>query len=126
MSKNKTITAENIKEIIFKTAVYLKERKEIADKALELENELKTLEESYQGMTGSFGFSSPESASNKSKTGFKNDFYFARLSELGAEIQSEMQKQNQDNVLNEDLIDEVKKLKSENEALKKENENLKK
>lgn len=126
MSSNKIITPNSVKIMIAETADYLQKKQEIAKKAEILENELKTLEEGYQGMAGSFGFANTNGASSKTKTGFQNDFHFSRLSELGAEIQAEMQKQNSETSLNEDLIDEVKKLKTELETLKKENEVLKK
>ncbi len=126
MANNKTITSDSVKQMIAETANYLQKRKDIAKKAEDLENELKTLDESIQGFAGSFGFANPNGVSSKHKTGFQNDFYFSRLSELGAEIQAEMQKDVADAPLNEDLIDEVQKLKAELDSVKKENESLKK
>ena len=127
MQKNKTITADSIKKMIAETANYLKKKQEIAKEAEKLENELKTIEESYQGFANSFGFANnPNDVSHITKTGFKNDFHFSRLSKLGAEIQAEMEKQATENPLNEDLIDEVQKLKSHIENLEKENKELKK
>jgi hypothetical protein len=70
---------------------------------------------------GTFGFQGPSDNSNKTKTGFVNDFQnISHIAELEREMQSE-----ETPTIQEDTIDEVTKLKEEIEALKKENEQLK-
>jgi len=121
--KSKVITRGAIQEMIVETAKYLKTKKEITEKALELENTLKSLEENYNGFASSFGFQSPGDVSNKTKTGFVGDNGpLTRLSKLGAEIQDELKKSEEGSI----ELDEMAKLKEEIAALKSENEKLKK
>ena len=72
---------------------------------------------------GSFGFQGPSDNSNKTKTGFVNDFQnISRIAELEKEMQAEEEAAK---TIQEDTVDEMTKLKEEIEALKKENEELK-
>lgn len=126
----KVITPEVVKELIAETAVYLQKKEEIVKKAIELENELKTISENYQGFAGAFGFQTPGDVSNRSKTGFVTDSPVGRISQLGAEIEQAMQATETEAIttptINEDVMLEISKMKEEIEALKKENAKLKK
>jgi len=125
----KGLSQESLKRIIFETAVLNKKKEELWGKAVEIVNELNTLEESHRGMVGSHGFATPGDNINKTKTGFENEFYVSRLSELGAEIQAaheaEIAKEQEAAQVNEDLMDTVSELKQQIEDMKKEQESLK-
>ena len=129
MENKKIITSDAVKEMIAETAKYLKKRKQIAERASGLEKELKMIEENFGGLANSFGFGHASDMSNKTKTGFVNT-NTPRLTQLGAEIQAEMERvkveEENQKIMSEDLIDEVKKMKEEIEALKQENKKLKK
>ena len=129
-SNYKTSTSDAVKELIVKKAEYDVKKQEIYKEAKALESELKTLSEGYKGFSGSFGFKSPDDASETtgSKTGFVNDPVFSRLNSLGAEITAELRKQeaadaeagkSEAEKLNESTMAEIKKLKAEIEKLKK-------
>lgn len=127
----KGLSQESLKKIIFETAVLNKKKEELWGKAVEIVNELETLEEAHRGMVGSHGFAAPGDTTNKthSKSGFENEFYAGRLSSLGAEIQAAheatiAQEQNTAQV-NEDLVDTVSELKKQIADMKKEQESLK-
>lgn len=114
--KKQIITPDAVKEMIAETAKFLKTKKEIAKKALQLEGELKSLNENFGTFTNSFGFKSDNDMSNKSKTGFVEPIGpFSNLSELGAEITAELNKTD-----DTETLDEVAKLRLEVESLKAE------
>lgn len=125
----KELSQENLKKIIYETAVFNKKKEELWNKAVEIVEELNTLEESHRGMVGSFGFANPADNSNKTTTGFENNFYASRLSSLGAEIQAAQEAAAAEEAeaakVNEDLMDTVSELKKQIEDMKKEQKALK-
>ena len=126
MKNTKVITPEVVKELISETTKFLKKREEAKEKLIGLEQELKTIEESYQSFAGAFGFVAPGDLGNRSKTGFVTDSPVGRVSELGAEIEQAMKSTDETPSINEDVMDELKKMKAEIAELKKENAKLKK
>lgn len=116
----KKITPSSIKAAIVEEALKLKRKKELYESVLSINTELKQLNE--VGWVGTFGFQSPNDVSNKSKTGFVNDFQ--NISHI-AQLERDMQQKDEANTLKEEELNEVNKLKEEIAALKKENEELK-
>ena len=115
----KKITPSDIRSAIVEEALKRKEKKQLYESAKNINNRLAQLNE--VNWVGTFGFQGPSDNSNKTKTGFVNDFQnISHIAELEREMQSE-----ETPTIQEDTIDEVTKLKEEIEALKKENEQLK-
>ncbi len=115
----KKLSPVKIVEAITENAKIIKRKEEIYKEVIKLNKELEVLEETYIGMVGSFGFASPNDKSNVSKTGFVNDFQ--NISKI-ADLEREMGTQEP---INEDTIDEMDRLKKENEELKKQLEETK-
>lgn len=108
----KKISPTKITEVVIERAKILKRKKEIYEEVIKFDKELETLDESYQGMLGTFGFKMDGDISNKSKTGFVNDFQqISRVAELAKEMEEQ-------DTISEDTMDEMAKLKQENEQLK--------
>jgi hypothetical protein len=115
----KKITPSDIRAAIVEEALRRKEKKQLYESAKNINNRLAQLNE--VNWVGTFGFQGPSDNSNKTKTGFVNDFQnISHIAELEREMQAE-----ETTTIQEDTIDEVTKLKEEIEALKKENEELK-
>ena len=113
------LSKKAIKKAIVEEALKIKRKKEIYEEVKKYNNELKSLNESI-GMIGSFGFQGPNDVSNKTKTGFVNDFQ--NISHI-AELEKEMSAVEDSEKLNEES--EISRLKAELEVLRKENESLK-
>lgn len=113
------LSKKTIRKAIVEEALKLKRKREIYEEVKKYDNELKSLNESL-GMVGSFGFKSDTDISNKTKTGFVNDFQ--HISHI-AQLEKEMADSEEAAKLNEES--EINNLKAENEALKKELEQLK-
>lgn len=120
MSDKKIISPNAIKQSIVEEALKLKKKRELYESIKQINSELAQLNEI--GMVGSFGFQSPNDAMNKTKTGFVNDFQ--NISHVAA-LAAEMAEEETVAPINEDVIDEVARLKEELQKLKEENEALK-
>lgn len=108
----KKISPNKITTVVLEQAKIIKRKKEIYDEVVKFNKELETLDESYQGMLGTFGFQMDGDISHKTKTGFVNDFQqISRVAELAKEMEAQ-------DTISEDTIDEMAKLKQENEQLK--------
>jgi hypothetical protein len=116
----KKITPSSIKAAIVEEALKIKRKKELYESVLSINTELKQLNE--VGWVGTFGFNNPHDISNKSKTGFANDFQ--NISHI-AQLERDMQIKDDANTLKEEELNEVNKLKEEIASLKKQNEELK-
>ena len=117
----KKITPSDIRKAIVEEALVRKEKKQLYESAKTINNRLAQLNE--VNWVGTFGFQSASDNSNKTKTGFVNDFQnISRIAELEREMQAE---EEANKTIQEDVVDEMTKLKEEIEALKKENEELK-
>ncbi|GIV44027.1 MAG: hypothetical protein KatS3mg035_1150 [Bacteroidia bacterium] len=116
----KKITPSAIRTAIVEEAIKLKRKKELYESVVSINKELKQLNE--VSWVGSFGFQAPSDNSNKTKTGFVNDFQ--NISHI-VELEREMKSEEEVAPIKEDVLDEVAKLKAEIESLKKENEALK-
>jgi len=116
----KKITPSSIKSAIVEEALKIKRKKELYENVLSINTELKQLNE--VGWVGTFGFQSPTDVSNKTKTGFVNDFQ--NISHI-AQLERDMQTKDEANTLKEEELNELNKLKEEIASLKKENEELK-
>ena len=119
------ITSKAVKTIIAERVDFLQKKKELWAEAEEIEKKLEKLHEMHGGgFAGSFGFAHAADRSNATKTGFQNDIPLGRLSELGAEIQAENEaviaREKKNETINEEVLDEIKKMKAEIESLKKE------
>lgn len=115
----KVISPNAVKQAIVEEAIKLKKKQAIYEEVKKLNSELAQLNE--VGMVGSFGFAAPADKMNVSKTGFVNDFQnISHIAALAAEF-AETDKP----AVNEDVLDEVAKLKEEISKLKEENEALK-
>lgn len=114
----KVISPNAIKQAIVEGALKEKRKKELFEEVKKINSELESLNET-RGMVASFGFQSPNDAMSISKTGFVNDMNISRIAELSAEMSNETP------TINEDVLDEVAKLKEELKKLKEENESLK-
>lgn len=120
MSEKKIISPSAIKQAIIEEALKAKRKQELFEEIKKIDGELKQLNES-PSMVGSFGFQSPSDSMNKTKTGFVNDFQnISQIARLAAEM-AETEKPS----VNEDVLDEVAKLKEELKKLQEENEALK-
>lgn len=113
----KVVSPKQLKEAIIVEAKKLQRKKEIFESIMSFEKELGALNEG--GIIGGFGFQADGDMSNQTKTGFVNDFQLSNIARLTDEMKS-------DEPINEDTLDEIKKLKEELKSLKEENENLKK
>jgi hypothetical protein len=113
----KKIGPETLKKAIIEEALRVKRKAEIYQEALKLNSELAKLNENM-GMIASFGFKTPNDASNHTKNGFVNDKNLAHITDLAKEMAEEPS-------LQEDVLNEVDKLKEEIAKLKQENEELK-
>lgn len=119
MATKKAITEGAVKQLISETAKYLKKKEEIWVKALQLEKELKTLNESHNTLTTSFGFDNQNDKSKSTKSGFvKDNGPISNLTSLGAEIQEAKEKALAEEEMNKDLPQKIQELKNEIEKLK--------
>lgn len=116
----KKIAPSEIRKAIVEQALIRKEKVQLYESAKNINNRLAQLNE--VNWVGTFGFQSASDNSNKTKTGFVNDFQ--NISHI-AELEREMQAEEENKTIQEDVVDEMTKLKEEIEALKKENEELK-
>lgn len=115
----KVISPNKIKQAIIEQAFNIKRKQELYAEVKKIDSELKKMNEA--SMVGSFGFQAPTDSMNKSKTGFANDFQdISHVAALAAEF-AEADKAP----VNEDVLDEVAKLKEEIKKLKEENNSLK-
>lgn len=118
----KVISPNAIKQAIIEEALKLKRKQELYLEVKNINSELATLNEGM-GMVASFGFKSPSDSANTTKHGFVNDFQnISHVAALAAEMDAAEKKSNP---INEDVLDEVAKLKEELQKLKEENEALK-
>jgi hypothetical protein len=114
----KKVTPSGVKAAIVEEALKRKEKKELYESTLNINKRLAQLNE--VNWVGTFGFQGASDTSNKTKTGFANDFQnISHIAELDKEMQEEA------TPIQEDAIDEMTKLKQEIAALKQENEELK-
>ena len=118
----KKISPETIKQAIIEEAIKTKRKHELFEEVKKIDAELAKLNEGVT-MAGSFGFANPADNMNKTKTGFVSDFQ--NISHVAA-LAAEMAVSEKTPTINEDVIDEVARLKEELQKLKEENENLKK
>ena len=116
----KVISPNKVKQAIIEEAKKIKRKQELYEEIQKINSELGQLNE--VGMVGTFGFVSPTDAMNKTKTGFVNDFQ--NISHVAA-LAAEMAESEKSSTMNEDVLDEVAKLKEELQKLKEENEALK-
>ena len=116
----KVISPNAVKQAIIEEAFKLKRKQELYESIKTINSELGQLNE--VGMIASFGFNSPNDNMNKTKTGFANDFQ--SISHVAA-LAAEMDASDKTKAMNEDVLDEVAKLKEELQKLKEENESLK-
>jgi hypothetical protein len=114
----KVISPNAIKQAIVEEAIKSKRKQELYEEIKKINSELGQLNE--VGMVGSFGFSAPGDKSQVSKTGFVGTQNISHVAALAAEF-AESDKAP----VNEDVIDEVAKLKEENKKLQEELEALK-
>lgn len=118
----KVISPNAVKQAIIEEAFKLKRKQELYEAIKNINSELSQLNE--VGMIASFGFATPSDNMNKTKTGFVNDFQnISHVAALAAEMDAADKAANP---INEDVLDEVAKLKEELQKLKEENESLKK
>lgn len=118
----KVISPNAVKQAIIEEAFKLKRKQELYETIKNINTELGQLNEA--GMVGSFGFASPSDSMNRTKTGFVNDFQnISHVAALAAEMDAA---EKASNPINEDVLDEVAKLKEELQKLREENESLKK
>jgi hypothetical protein len=113
----KKIGPEKLRQAIIEAALIEKRKKEIYEEAVKLNSELASLNEN-RAMIASFGFATPNDASNQTKNGFVNDKNLSHINDLAKEMAEET-------ALQEDVLNEVDKLKEEIAKLKQENEALK-
>lgn len=117
----KVISPNAVKQAIIEQALKLKRKHQLYEEVKKINSELASLNEST-GMVGSFGFNSVADNMNKTKTGFVNDFQ--NISHVAA-LAAEMDASDKTKSINEDVLDEVAKLKEELQKLREENESLK-
>jgi len=117
---SKIISPNAIKQAIIEEAIKTKRKLELYEEVKKINSELASLNEA--GMVASFGFKAENDAMNISKTGFVEDFQ--NISHV-ARLASEMAETEKPASINEDVLDEVAKLKEELAKLKEENESLK-
>ncbi len=120
MSTKKVISPNTIKKAIIEEAKKTKRKHELYEEVKKINSELALLNEI--GMMASFGFQGSADNMNKTKTGFANDFQ--NISHV-AELAAEMAASEKAPTINEDVLDEVAKLKEELKKLKEENDTLK-
>jgi len=113
----KKIGPATLKQAIIEEALRVKRKKEIFEEAKKLNSELASINEN-RGMVASFGFATPNDASNQTKNGFVNDNNLSHITDLAKEMAEETN-------LQEDVLNEVDKLKEEIAKLKEENKALK-
>lgn len=118
---SKIISPNAIKQAIIEEAIKTKRKLELYEEVKRINSELASLNET-RGMVASFGFNTPNDAMNVSKTGFVNDFQ--NISHV-AQLAAEMAETEKPASINEDVLDEVAKLKEELQKLREENESLK-
>ena len=118
--RSKKVTPSSVRAAIVEEALKIKRKKEIYESVVNINAELKQLNE--VNWVGSFGFQVPGDNSQKTKTGFVNDFQ--NISHI-AQLERDMQSKEETTPIKEDVLDEVNRLKEEIAALKKENEGLK-
>ena len=116
----KVISPIAVKQAIIEEAFKLKRKYELYEEVKKINSELGKLNEGM-GMVASFGFSTPTDNMNVTKTGFVNSQNISHVASLA----SEMDASDKIKAMNEDVLDEVAKLKEELQKLKEENEHLK-
>ncbi len=117
----KVISPNAVKTAIIEEAFKLKRKNELYEEVKKINTELAMLNE--VGMIASFGFNSPTDNMNKTKTGFENNFQ--NISHVAA-LAAEMDASDKVKAMNEDVLDEVAKLKEELKKLQEENASLRK
>ena len=118
MKVNK-INKETIFSLIQEETAKYKRKKELFDSLVDIEKELEYLNEHF-GIAGTFGFASSKDVASKTKSGFINTPNISYISQLAKEFGM-----TQDEMKQENIINEVEALKTENANLKKELEQLK-
>ena len=113
MNKSK-VSPNAIKEAILKEGLRIKRKEELYEEVKRINKELGALNEASRGMAGSFGFVGD--MSDNHKHGFVDDS-FQNISNI-ARLEQEFSQEDSQNPINEDIVDENTKLKSEIEALK--------
>jgi hypothetical protein len=109
----KKIDKENILKLIKEEAEFILKKEEYYEKVKTLEVELKNLYEN-RDFVGTFGFEGDNAS--KSISGFENTPNISYISQLEKEF-SEKDKVDE-TIINEDELNEVEKLKEENNKLK--------
>ena len=109
----KKIDKENILKLIKEEAEFILKKEEYYEKVKTLEVELKNLYEN-RDFVGTFGFEGDNAS--KSISGFENTPNISYIAQLEKEF-SEKDKVNE-TIINEDELNEVEKLKEENNKLK--------
>ena len=109
----KKIDKENILKLIKEEAEFILKKEEYYEKVKTLEVELKNLYEN-RDFVGTFGFEGDNAS--KSVSGFENTPNISYIAQLEKEF-SEKDKVNE-TIINEDELNEVEKLKEENNKLK--------
>lgn len=114
MNKSK-VSPNAIKEAILKEGLRIKRKEELYEEVKRINKELGALNEASRGMAGSFGFVGD--MSDNHKHGFVDDS-FQNISNI-ARLEQEFSQEDSKNSINEDIVDENTRLKSEIEELKK-------
>ena len=109
----KKIDKENILKLIKEEAEFILKKEEYYEKVKSLEVELKNLYEN-RDFVGTFGFEGDNAS--KSISGFENTPNISYIAQLEKEF-AEKDKVNE-TIINEDELNEVEKLKEENNKLK--------
>src|ERR1035437_6645557 len=102
----KVISPIAVKQAIIEEAFKLKRKNELYEEVKKINSELGKLNEGI-GMVASFGFNSPSDTMNKTKTGFVNNQNISHIAALTAEMDAS----DKLKAINEDVLDEVAKLK---------------
>lgn len=113
----KKISTALVKETIEKMAVAIKRKEEIYEELKKYNTELSTLNE--VGMVGSFGFATPNDASNRTKTGFVESQPLSYVAQLMDDHKEEPTEEVATEATVQALKEENSSLKIELEALKK-------
>ena len=109
----KKIDKENILKLIKEEAEFILKKEEYYEKVKTLEVELKNLYEN-RDFVGTFGFEGDNAS--KSISGFENTPNISYIAQLEKEFAA--QDKVNENIINEDELNEVEKLKEENNKLK--------
>lgn len=115
MKKHK-LTKEKVIELIKEEASVVKRKKEIYEEVKKINAELKELNEN-KGLAGTFGFV----GDSGNASGFENPQNISYIAQLEKEFGIE---KNEDEAINEDELNEISKLKDENEVLREKLKNI--